>query len=250
MPRHTIGVVKEKRTGERRALLLPLQVKTLIGRGYEVLVEHDLGAGIGIADEAYCNVGGTIVDTERVWSAQLVLKYKAPIREEFSLLRPGMNLAAFLHAEGDPELIEALCKHHVTSFAFEFLRSENGALIARSDAEISGKLAVIYAAYHLQAHVGGRGVLLADLSNVVPPKAVIIGHGNAGGAAARMACALGAEVTVFGADRKSIREFEAAMKGQVRCLINTPETLIREVRLADVVIGAISHFQLRHPGDD
>lgn len=234
-----LSVIKERREGEKRAIMLPHQVQELCARGYQVLAEKGLGSGIEITDDEYTGAGARIVDKEEAWAAPLVLKYKAPMREEYALLRPGGALCAFFHAEGNGELIRALCDRRMTAFSFEFLQHDDGSLVAASDAEIAGTVAVIQAAYHLQAHLGGRGVLLAGICGATPAKVVVIGNGSAGAAAARAALGLGADVTIFGRNRTRLQRLHASLGGRARCLLNSPGTLREAVKEADVVIGAI-----------
>ena len=75
--------------------------------------------------------------------------------------------------------------------------------------------------------------------NAQPLKVLVIGYGNAGGAAARMASAMGGEVVVLGTNKEKLRAFQATMPRGTRCYVNTPEVLEREILDADLVIGAI-----------
>ncbi|MFH9426356.1 NAD(P)-dependent oxidoreductase [Streptomyces sp. NPDC017529] len=240
MAEKSVSIIKETRAGEKRVIVLPEQVAEFSGAGFEVLVETGAGVGTKAPDDDYVRAGARIVSTEEAWrGSDFVLKYKAPGPHEFTYLRPGLRLGAFFHAEGNPELTRALLNSGTQAYAYEFFKTPDGAYpLAVPDSEISGKLAVLYAAYHLQSHLNGSGVLLADVPYVTSPKVVVIGYGNAGAAAARTARALGADVTVLGTDRHRLRRFAASAPG-VSCRINTPEVLEREVQEADVVVGAI-----------
>jgi alanine dehydrogenase len=235
-----VSVLKETRAGEKRVILLPDQVEQFVDAGYTVLVEAGAGEQTDAPDEEYKAVGAQITSAEEAWrESDFVLKYKAPGPHEFAYLRPGLHLGAFYHAEGNPELTRALLESGTSGYAYEFFRTPEGVFpLAVPDSEVSGKLAVLFAAYHLQSHLGGRGVLLADMPQVAPPRVVVIGYGNAGAAAARTAHALGADVVVLGTNRERLRRFEASLPG-VTCHLNTPETLEREVLGADLVVGAI-----------
>ena len=108
-----------------------------------------------------------------------------------------------------------------------------------ASSEIAGKLAILHGAYYLQRHFGGAGILLAGVVGLKPPKVLVIGHGNAGGAAARLAATLGANVVVLGTNRERLRRFQATVPSSVTCYVNSPEVLARELPEADLVIGAI-----------
>lgn len=240
-PSGRIGLVRETRPGEARALLLPNEVRQLREASLEVLVERGFGERAGVADERYRAAGAHVVSRERAWGAStLVAKYKAPTPEEYRFLRPDMTLSAFLHAEGDPGLAAALCAAGPTAYSYELFQGGDGGFpISVVNSEISGKLAVLYGAYYLQSHLGGSGILLADVVGVPPAKVVVIGHGNAGGSAARTALALGAEVVVLGNDPERLRRFQGTVPSSVRCRLSSPATVALEVPRADLVVGAV-----------
>lgn len=240
MAKETVSVLKETRAGEKRVIILPDQVKEFSDAGFEVLVEAGAGAETAASDKAYKAAGAHIVSTEQAWwDSDFVLKYKAPGPHEYQYLREGLSLGAFFHAEGNPDLTRRLLDSGTRAYAYEFFQTSEGVFpLAVPDSEISGKLAVLFAAYHLQSHLNGSGVLLTEMPDVTRPRVLVIGYGNAGAAAARTAHALGCEVVVLGTNRERLRRFAAAAPG-VTCLLNTPEILEREAKTADLVVGAI-----------
>lgn len=238
----TLAVVREQHPSEPRVPLLPDDLGPFREAGYEVLVEKDAGSLVGADNDQYQAAGARIVDQQTAWEeADLVLKYKAPLQHEHRYLRPGLHLCAFLHAEGDPRLVRALCDSGVTAYSYEFFQTADGRFpLAAPGAEISGMLAVQLAANQMASHTGGQGALLGAVVGVRPPRVVVIGHGKAGGAAARMAARLGAHVTVFGRHPARLREFAGTVDPRtVRCRLNEPHALADAVTAADVVIGAI-----------
>ena len=237
----SIAILRETRSGERRVILKPAQVRLVHEAGFGVLVEHAAGVGLAISDREYQQAGAEIVSTDTAWTASpLVLKYKAPLPPEFDYFGPNLHLGAYLHAEGNPALTMALCRADVTAYSYELFRTPDAIFpMSVASSEIAGKMAVLYAAYHLQAHLGGAGVLLAGMPGIRPPKVVVIGYGSVGGAAVRLAAAMGAEVVVLGTNPTRLRRFAATVPASVRCLVSTPEVLARELPDADVVIGAI-----------
>ena len=239
--RKSVSIIKEKKSGENRVILTPKQVKLFADAGYQVFVEKGAGAGVGISDTEYQAQGAEIVDTATAWTASdFILKYKPPVDDEFQYLSEGKTLCAVFHAEGNKELVQKLLDTKCTAYSYEFFRTPEGIFpLSVASSEIAGKVAVIYGAYPLQSHLGGSGVLLAPVVNVIPPKVLIIGHGNSGGAAARLAAAMGAQVTVLGTNRERLRAFQATMPSGTRCLVNSHEVLEQEIADADLVIGAI-----------
>jgi len=241
MPSKIVSVLKERRSGEKRVILLPDAVREFVDQGFVVLVERDAGRLAGFDNAEYAAAGAEIVDTETAWTqSPVILKYKAPGPEEYRFFRKGMHLASFMHAEGNLPFVEAMRQSGMSAYALEFFRTAAGEFpVPVSDNEISGKLAVLLAAYHLQSHMGGSGTLLADVPGAPRAKVVVIGYGNAGGAAARLAAAMGADVTVFGSRWEGLRGFMAGMPANVRCLLNEPGAFEAAVTEADLVVGAI-----------
>lgn len=237
----SISIIKEKRNGEDRVVAVPNEIALFVNNGYDVWVEQDSGIGAGISNDEYIKAGAKITDTNTAWRcSRWIVKLKAPVKEEFQYFHENLHLCAFFHLEDSPELADALCRHGVTAYAYEFL-TMNGDIfpISIPQSEISGKLAIIYGAYHMQHHLGGQGILLADTVGVPKPKVVIIGYGNAGGSAVKMALALGLEVVVIGTNQEKLRRFRTMLPSEVKCLLNIPEVVEREVTNADLVIGAV-----------
>lgn len=237
----TISIIKEKKVGERRTILLPEDLRIFIQNGYDVYVERGTGSGIGISDKEYANIGAKIVSTKQAWTqSNVIFKYKPPVDSEFRYINADKHIGAVFHAEGNKELTDKLLKSKCTAYTYEFFKTKEGIFPASvASSEIAGKVAVIFAAYHLQNNRGGSGVLLAPVVNVKPPKVVVIGYGNAGGSAARMAATMGGRVVVFGTNREKLRAFQSSMPIGTECFINTPKKLREELQDADIVIGAI-----------
>lgn len=241
MVNKTISILKERRSAERRVILVPCDIEAFVKKGYKVLVEKGAGENVGFSDTDYESFGAKICSQEECWkSASLVLKYKAPGPDEWHFFRSDLSVASFMHAEGNLDFTERMRLDGVKSYAIEFFRTEDGFFPGPiTDNEISGRLAVILGAYHLQSTFGGSGVLLSRIQGAKPPNVVVIGYGNAGGGAASLAAAMGANVTVFGTKRHSLRQFQSRMPSNVNCLINTPEIFEQAILQADLVIGAI-----------
>lgn len=237
----SISVIKEKAKGEQRVIITPKQVPQFIEHGFEVFVESDAGFGIGATNSDYKEAGAVIVSTKDAWqSSDVILKYKPPVDSEFKYLTPNKHLGAVFHAEGDPELVKKLIRSKCSAYSYEFFCTQEGIFpLSVASSEIAGKVAVIYGSYHLQTHLGGSGVLLAPTLNATPTKVLVIGYGNAGGAAARLAAYMGGDVVVLGNNKEKLRAFDEATPSNVRCLINSPEVLKKEIIKADLVIGAI-----------
>lgn len=240
MPTRCVAILKETGDSERRVIVVPRDVPCFTDVGLDVIVQRGAGEAIGLADEKYRAVGADIVEAGEAWAAPVAVKYKAPLPEEYGLLRPDLHLGAIFHAEGDLSLVRALQHSGVTAYSYEMFRTPDGVHpLAAPGGEIAGRMAVLYAAYHLQHHLGGAGVLLGAIPGSRPARVTVIGHGNVGGAAARTATALGAQVTVFGRRQHALRAFAGTIAAGVQCRLLTQAALEEILPCSEVVIGAI-----------
>lgn len=89
-----VGVPTEVKNSEFRVAVTPAGVHALVGRGHEVLVQAGAGVGSGIPDSDFVGAGARVVgDVESVWGdADLVLKVKEPVAEEYGRLHEGLVL--------------------------------------------------------------------------------------------------------------------------------------------------------------
>ena len=236
-----VSIIKETLPNETRVVLLPPQVEQFTEAGFDVFVEAGVGEGSGYPDQAYERVGASVVSTDQAWQASsVILKLFAPSPTEYGRLHPGLTIGGFLHAEGRKPLVEALREQGCTAYAYEYFRTSDGIFpMAVPLSEISGQMAVIYGSYFLQKQFGGRGVLVSAVPGAVPARVLVIGYGNAGAAAAKLAASMGARVTVLGTHREKLRHFAMLSPVGVECYLNSPTLLEREVLRADLVIGAI-----------
>jgi alanine dehydrogenase len=79
-----IGVPKEIKDHEYRSASTPSGVRELISSGHQVLVQKDLGEGIGFLDADYREAGAKIANSaEEVYEkSQMILKVKEPQKAE------------------------------------------------------------------------------------------------------------------------------------------------------------------------
>lgn len=235
-----IGIPREIKPLEGRVALIPEACGDLVQEGHQVLVERGAGIASGFSDADYLAAGVSLVDEPRALyaAAELVVKVKEPWGEEPDWLRPGQRLFAFLHLAADPELMVRLLASGVTALAFETLVAGGGLPILAPMSEIAGRLAMQIGAHLLQAPQGGKGLLLGGLAAAEPGQVVVLGAGHAGATAARLAAAMGAQVTVFDVDAEKLRLMDQIGPG-VTSLYPWRDSLKEAVRRADVLVGAI-----------
>ncbi len=197
--RLVLAVPKETAPNERRVALIPDAVKKYAGAGHTVLVETGAGAGAFISDEAYSNVGATIVpDAATLFSgADLVLKVQKPSAEEMAMLKQGTKLIAFLQPMVNTDLVSDLLNRRITSFSMDAIPRTTRAQYMdalSSMATIAGYKAVLLAADNLAKFMP----LLTTAAGTIPPaKVLVIGAGVAGLQAIATARRLGAVVESY-----------------------------------------------------
>jgi alanine dehydrogenase len=105
-----VGVPREVKNHEYRVAITPAGVQELTGRGHQVVLERDAGAGAGLPDEVFVAAGARIsADADEVWGAAgLVLKVKEPVPQEYNRLRSDQVLFTFLHLAASKECTDAL----------------------------------------------------------------------------------------------------------------------------------------------
>jgi alanine dehydrogenase len=237
-----IGVPREVKNHEYRIAITPAGVRELTGHGHEVFVEKDAGAGSELGDDAYVAAGATIIpDPDEVWRvADLVLKVKEPIAEEYHRMRPGQVLFTYLHLAADKACTDALLANRVTGIAYETVQLADGSLpLLAPMSEVAGRLAPQVGAYHLMRQGGGYGALLGGVPGTHASRVVVIGAGVSGQQATQIAVGLGAQVTVLDRNIAKLRQLDAIYQGRVQTVASNAYEVERAVLGADLVIGAV-----------
>lgn len=236
-----VGVPKEIKVHESRVAITPEGVSEFIHAGHTVIIEEGAGVGSSISDEDFKNAGATIVATaDDVWKkADLVLKVKEPIEPEYSKMRQGQTLFTYLHLAASKACTDALVKSGTTAIAYETVEVDGTLPLLAPMSEVAGRLATQVGATALQRPHGGRGVLLGGVPGVAPGRVVVIGGGVAGLNAAVIAVGMGADVTVFDRSLNRLQFIDTTYGGRIKTLVASKHAIEREVKVADLVIGAV-----------
>jgi alanine dehydrogenase len=237
-----IGVPREVKNHEYRVALTPAGANELTRSGHRVLVQRGAGLGSAISDDEYEAAGAHIIGTaDALWdAAELVLKVKEPVEEEYHRLRSGQVLFTYLHLAASLSGTKALLEAGTTAIAYETVRLPDGTLpLLAPMSEVAGRLAPQAGAAALMKAAGGRGVLLGGVPGVRPAQVVVIGAGVAGQNAVAMAVGLGADVTVLDLDIAKLRRLDERYAGRVRTVVSNAHELEKAVLSADLVIGAV-----------
>jgi alanine dehydrogenase len=237
-----VGVPKEVKNHEYRVAITPIGVHELTAHGHDVYVEKNAGVGSQIDDSEYEAAGAKILDgPDEVWgTAEMVLKVKEPIAEEYDRMHEGLTLFTYLHLAADKPLTEELIKRKVTGIAYETVQLPSGGLpLLYPMSEVAGCLAPQVGAHSLMKAQGGRGVLMGGVGGVANAKIVIIGAGVSGQNAANIALGMGADVTLLDTDLDKLRMSFWRYNNRVHGLASSQLAIRQQVLEADMVIGAV-----------
>ncbi|WP_369901081.1 alanine dehydrogenase [Bacillus manliponensis] len=236
-----IGVPAEIKNNENRVAMTPAGVVHLVRNNHEVFIQKGAGLGSGFTDEQYVEAGAKLVETaEEAWSMEMVMKVKEPIESEYKHFHEGLILFTYLHLAPEPELTKALVDKKVVAIAYETVQAENRSLpLLAPMSEVAGRMASQLGAQFLEKNKGGKGILLAGVPGVKRGKVTIIGGGQAGTNAAKIAVGLGADVTIIDLSADRLRQLDDIFGNQVKTLMSNPFNIAEAVKESDLVIGAV-----------
>jgi alanine dehydrogenase len=236
-----VGVPKEIKVHESRVAITPEGVSEFVHAGHTVLIQDGAGIASAITNDDFVQAGATIVATaDDVWQkADLVLKVKEPIEPEYLKMRKGQTLFTYLHLAASKVCTDALVASGTTAIAYETVEVNGTLPLLAPMSEVAGRLATQVGATALQKPHGGRGVLLGGVPGVAPGRVVVIGGGVAGLNAAVIALGMGADVTVFDRSISRLQFIDTVYGGRIKTLVASKHAIEREVKQADLVIGAV-----------
>lgn len=235
-----IGIPVEIKTLEGRVALIPDAVAELTRQGHRVFIEQNAGLLSGYSDEQYVTAGAEICpDADALFnSAELIVKVKEPQPEEVKRLKPEHLLFSYLHLAAEPELTQQLCNVGLTAIGFETVQQGRDLPLLAPMSDIAGRLAAQLGSHYLHQPQGGRGILLGGIPAAERGNVVILGAGTAGGSAAVMAAAMGANVTVFDRNREKLAAMRS-LGNNVTGLHSFQQAIHDAVLQADLLIGAV-----------
>jgi alanine dehydrogenase len=237
-----ISVPKEIKNGETRVGLTPAGCARLVAAGVRVRFETGAGARAGFDDGSYRTAGAEVVaSAAAAWiGADLVVKVKEPQPSEFGYLRPDLALFTYLHLAAAPELEAAIRTSGLIAIAYENVAGSDGSLpLLKPMSQIAGRLATQVGARFLESAEGGGGVLLGGVPGVRAGRVTVVGAGNSGAHACRVAIGLGAQVTVLDLDVRKLEALDTEFGNRIATLAATPVNVAEAVAGADLVIGAV-----------
>ncbi|MEO8088471.1 MAG: alanine dehydrogenase [Bacteroidota bacterium] len=245
-----IGIPMEISFQENRIPLIPEAVALLVANGHEIVVETNAGKASNIQDSDFSDAGASIAySAQEVYKADIVLKVAPPSNEEVELMQPRQQLISILQMSIQNEAyIRMLSAKKITAIGYEYLHDESGVYpIIQAMSEIVGSSSILIAAEYLSNTFNGKGELLGGIAGIAPTEVVIIGAGTVGEYAARAALGLGANVKVFDTSIHRMRRLQNRLGRRIFTSMITPGALLKELRNADVAIGALRSNEGRAP---
>ena len=237
-----VGVPSEVKNHEYRVAATPAGVHELVTRGHEVLVQRGAGEGSSIPDDDYVGAGAKVVDSaEDVWgAADLLLKVKEPIEQEYGLMRRDQVLFTYLHLAASRPCTDAILASGTTAIAYETVQLPDRSLpLLAPMSEVAGRMAPQAGAHFLERGHGGRGVLMGGVSGVYAAKVVVLGAGVSGMNAAAIALGMQAEVLLLDLNVGRLREVDRIYQGHMQTIASNRYEVERACLDADLVIGAV-----------
>ncbi|CAB4579133.1 unannotated protein [freshwater metagenome] len=236
-----VGVPKEIKVHESRVALTPEGVAEFVRAGHSVLIEKGAGLGSSLTDADYIAAGATIEENvEKIWvSSEMILKVKEPIDVEYSRLRKDQILFTYLHLAASKACTDALLASKTTAIAYETVELNGTLPLLAPMSEVAGRLAAQVGASALQKPNGGRGVLMGGVPGVSPARVLVIGGGVAGLNAAVIAMGMGADVTIVDRSLPRLAYIDTIYGGRIKTLTSSFHAVDRELKSADLVIGAV-----------
>jgi alanine dehydrogenase len=208
-----------------------------------VVVEAGAGAASGFADDAYRGAGAAVDDdAAMIWRCPLIVKVKEVQRGEYARLSPGTTVFGFAQLNRDRALLAAVLAARVRVIAFETVRDVHGALplLAPMSRASPGASHRSWARRRSWTSAGGNGTLVTGVDAVPGARVVVIGAGNVGGEAARVAARMGCDVTVFSRGAARLAMLAAGNERiHTVTLAGDPADLHDAITRADLVICGV-----------
>ncbi len=237
-----IGVPKEQKVREDRVAITPLGVQMLKKHSHEVFIEKNAGLGSGFSDEEYQNAGAIIYNNpqEIYDESEIIVKVKEPQPSEYNLLKKNQILFTYLHLAVEKALTQELLEKKVTAIAYETIQTKDGRLpLLVPMSEVAGKMSIQIAANLLENRNGGAGILLGGIAGVNKGKVLIVGAGNVGINAAKIAAGMGADVSITDINTDKLRNIENIFGSKVKTYVSSEPVLKELTEQTDVLIGAV-----------
>lgn len=207
-----LGIIREKRDGEKRVGATPATVKKLIGLGFEVTMQAGAGDGASMPDAAFEEAGAKVGKdlSATIKEADVIFGVQGLEAADAKHAKTGAFMLSVLNPFQEQDRLQAYADANITAVAMEFVpritRAQSMDVLS-SQSNLAGYKAVIDAA---DAYGRAFPMMMTAAGTVAPAKVMVMGAGVAGLQAIATAKRLGAIV--------SATDVRAAAKEQVESL--------------------------------
>lgn len=206
-----LGILRERREGEKRVAATPETVRQLAALGVEILLEAGAGAAAGHPDTEYVDAGAQVV-ADLEWEALDALAHVRPLDPGIAgQLKRGSVTVGLASPSSELPTVQALAEAGVTAFALELVPRISRAQpmdALSSQALVAGYRCVLEAAIRLPRFFP---LYMTAAGTVPPARVLVLGAGVAGLQAIGTAKRLGARV--FANDIRPASADEVASMG-------------------------------------
>jgi alanine dehydrogenase len=237
-----IGVPKEIKNNENRVGLTPAGVSAMVKAGHQLFVQATAGNGSGFSDDEYVDAGANILPTiEEIYAkAEMIIKVKEPIEQEYPLIKEGQLLFTYFHFASYEPLTHAMIKSKAVCLAYETVEKADRSLpLLVPMSEVAGRMSVQEGAKYLEKPMGGRGILLGGVPGVRPASVLVLGGGIVGTQAAKMAAGLGADVTLMDVSLPRLRQLDDLLPKNVKTVYSNEYNVREAIKTSDLIVGAV-----------
>lgn len=237
-----IGVPKEIKNNENRVGLTPAGVSAFVKAGHPVFVQATAGNGSGFSDADYATAGATVLPTiaDVYAKAEMIVKVKEPIEQEYSLIKEGQLLFTYFHFASYEPLTHAMIERKATCLAYETVEKKDRSLpLLVPMSEVAGRMSIQEGAKYLEKPMGGRGILLGGVPGVKPAQVLVLGGGIVGTQAAKMAAGMSADVTIMDISIPRLRELDDILPANVKTVFSNEYNIREAIKTADLIVGAV-----------
>ena len=230
------GVLKDIKEGENRVICTPLEVKSIIDAGHQVLIQKGCGQGAGFPDAQYATVGATVSDSAEELFARcdFVAKIKEIEPSEFHLLHEDLMLYCCIHPAGHPEEVQAILDSKCIA-----ITAEDSHRYGSPNCESAGKQGALFGLESMLTTNGGKGKYVGGFSGAPPMNVLILGGGMVGQGALSVLYGLGANVTVMDINVGVLKALKDQYHEKISTMGCTKEAIASVLPQTDMVVNCV-----------
>jgi len=222
-----IGSISENKEIEKRISITPALAKKYISNGFEILIEKDFGAHLGIVDDIFLKTGCKIKNKEDILKqSDILLQLNLPEDSSLENLKENNILIGSFNSNQNFEKLNKLKEKNVSVFSLELLpritRAQSMDILS-SQANLAGYKAVLDSFAKFKQAIP---MMMTAAGTIPAAKVLVIGAGVAGLQAIATAKRMGA--IVFATDVRMTSKEQVESLGGKFLVVEGSENLETE----------------------